>query len=309
VISMRTAEDIKKLQRGLSSITKGWVRSLSEEVAQLEAEIAGAASQVYNPVDRGEPGAFVGFHEWAPETVVFNLDTEQDGVSSNPVNYVVRDGQEYNIEIRITGPGVFVAHYFQVQIWQRFYVPAVRQGFWYPVCSFLQYHMTAALRPWTTKFSIYPKQPQVPVVPVVDSFDNSFREMNFFWNLREPRSGRQLADTLMSHFMLLPRIPPDVIGSTNSNQRLTLARDGGFFKFATPWLFERDSQLSFLFRPITPILQFDSSLAGNNAAVGLQYDDREQGRRDQSVVVQAEVHGFRFQTTQDAIKAGALIAR
>lgn len=305
---MRKPSDIGKLQRGLSSITSGWTRSLEEEVAQLEAEIAGLASAVYAPVAAGEPGAFIGTKTFAPEEHTFNLDTEQDNASSNAVNYVVRDGQEYTINIPMPGPGVFVAQYFQVSIWQRLWVPAASQAFWYPVSSIVPYQ--AVERPWTTKFSIFPKQPQTTAVPVANGFDNAFRGINYFWNLTDTRSGRRLCDDLVSHLALLPRLPPALALFEGPVARYgKTMRDGGLFEFDTPWLFERDSQLSFAFRPVTPILQFDSSLSGTDAAVGLPYDDRESGRRNQSVLVQAEIHGHRFQTTQDALKAGALVTR
>lgn len=306
---MRDADDIKKLQAGLSTVTKGWTRTLEEEKAQLEAEIAGLASIVYNPVGVGEPGAFMGTRLFEPESFSFTLDTDQDNTSDNAVNYVVRDGQQYNIEIPMSGPGVFVAEYFQVAVWQRFFVPDANQAFWYPVSTLIPYHATANRRPWTTLFSVYPQQPQTTSVNIANSFDQAYRQLNYFWNLLDPRSGRRLSDNLMSHLMLLPRLTPMITLDGFGSQAPATARDGGLFQFRTPWLFERDSQLTFVFRPITPILQFDSALAGTDAAVGLPYDDRENGRRDQSVLVQAEVHGHRFQTAQDAIKAGALVTR
>lgn len=309
---MRSPKTIRALQKGLSSTEIGWDKPLAEEIQQLEAEVAGLMAQLANPTKPNKPASYVGHRMFQPEPRSFALDTDQDGVSSNLVNYVVRDGQDYTIPVAFSGPGVFVAEYLQVQVRQRFFVPAAAQPFWYPVSTNINYHMVAGEQPWTTKFMVYPQQPfGAQANSAIGAFDSALREMNYFWNLTDSKSGRMLSNDLIPHLALLPRLPPMLLrpGGAFPTGIATSLRDGGFFRFRAPWLLERDAQAKFTFRPVTPVLQFDSSISGTAAAIGLPYDDREQGVRNQSVVVQVELHGARFETAQDALRAGAVTTR
>jgi hypothetical protein len=131
------------------------------------------------------------------------------------------------------------------------------------------------------------------------------RTINFLWNMVDTKSQRRLADAYISQMVLTPPSLPETQSNAQDHAFESLP-DGDFFKFCTPWVFERDGQANFTFRPITPVFQFDSSLAGTDAAVGLPYDDRVNGKRDARVRVQVELHGYRYETDQDLIRAGAL---
>jgi hypothetical protein len=269
----------------------GWVKPLSAYVEQLEAEIAGLEARLDNPISGGVPTAYMGQKIFSPESYAFNLDTEQDGVSSNPVNYVVRDGATYDISVRMPGPGVFVARSLHVGIFMRQFRPGfgVRQLYWTP--------NQLMFKSWTTKFSVFPKQ------PLLQGTTLSALGTSFFWSLLDSKSSRKLSDELISSEMLLVR--ESRLPGTSFRQYVA-PDNGGIFTLDVPWVFERDGQANFQFRPVTPIVQFDSSLSGTSPAVGLTYDDRENGVRNQSVTVQVELHGYRFLTDQDAMRAGAL---
>jgi hypothetical protein len=107
----------------------------------------------------------------------------------------------------------------------------------------------------------------------------------------------------MSHMMLLPNTVQ------GNDEGFGEVADGDLYDLKAPWLFERDGQLTFTMDPITDLYQFDSSINGTAAPMNLPFDDRENGKRDQSVLVQVEMHGFRFETMQDAVHAGALTQR
>lgn len=313
---MRDPKSIQKIQQGMSTVGGGWTKPLGEELQQLEAEIAGVAAQISNPTKASKPACYVGHRLFEPQLdIPFNVDTEQNGASVNACNYVVRDGQEYRIPVVFSGPGVFIAKYLQVRIYQRFFVPAAAKAFWFPIATHIDYAATGNSanggNKWTTKFMVYPKQPE-SFPSVASPAFGALRKMNFFWNVQDTRSGRQFSDELVSSLALLPRLPPNthISDFDDNGSDYSQTRDGGFLKFRGPgWLFERDAQAAFIFRPITPVLQFDSSIAGTNGSIGLPYDDREQGVRRQSVVVQVEFHGKRYETSQDALRAGAVVTR
>jgi hypothetical protein len=65
---------------------------------------------------------------------------------------------------------------------------------------------------------------------------------------------------------------------------------------------ERDSQLSFQFRPITDIVQRAVSAANQPYT-----SDQENGKRNNEVRVGVELIGTRYFTNQDALNQGAII--
>lgn len=232
-----------------------------------------------------------------PETNrAFLLDTSQNG-TTNLVNYVMRDGNTYEIPFQFTGEGVFVAKYLKVSIKQRLYIPAYGQAVQMP-CGYNGRMPGNVAGAWTTKFSIFPRQPGGP------SFAHVPPQANFYWTMRD-NTGWQLSDNLMSHVMLQPNTLSLIVPTVEA-ERWSPVLDGGLYQFDTPWAFERDGQCVFPFRPTTPILQFDSSIAGDAAAVGMTFDDRESLKRNQAVTVTVALHGQRYLTDQDAMRAGAL---
>lgn len=286
------------LAPGTGSIWGGWNKPIEQLASQLEADIAGLKARVEHPVRPGVPAAYRTHKVFQPEVnAPFLMDTDQDGVSSNLVNYVMRDGNTYDIPLIMPGPGVFVARQIKATIYQRLFVPAYSEP--------LQLHYTTNVLSFRTpaagtKFSLYPVQPQYLGL---HGASGMFNAVNFFWNMIDTRSGRRLASDLMSHQFLLPRSTRRFVPAPSDTFELP---DGGYFDLHVPWVFERDGQVNFLFRPITPVIQFDSSIAGTDPAIALPYDDREQGVRNQAVTVSLELLGYRFETDQDMMKSGIL---
>ena len=286
---------------GAGSLWGGWTKPLEQQVEQLEAEIAGLEARVKTPTRPGVPAVYRAAREFVPEFGnAFLFDTEQDGVSSNLVNYVMRDANTYNIPVIFPGPGVFTAKQIKVSIYQRLFKPQFSEPtqLHYTTSLIGLFSSVGPIFPFTPKFSLYPKQ------PISAPFSPRFNAINFVWNLLDSRSQRYLSSDLMSHEFLLPRSPgPFNAVAPGSTQQLP---DGGYFQLHAPWVFERDSQVQFQFRPITPVLQFDSSISGLNPAVGLLYDDRENGVRNQTVTVGIELLGYRYVADQDMAEAGTL---
>lgn len=320
------------LKTSQASWWTGWTKPLQDLIHTLDADVAGLKARLRNPIHKGRPAAYVGFRDFIPERSVVQVDTAQTGEGTNPCNYVVRDGQEYDIPIIMPGPGVFVAEEITVAIFQQQYAPvaaSIQDGVLTDVnLAAMQAEMRANAFPFpssaetpyfTTKFSIYPQQVNGAYLGAafdIDKFSmppQSQRTINFLWNMVDTKSQRRLADAYISQMVFTPPSAPvtqeasfSVFPVTTKNQAHESVPDGDLFRFCTPWVFERDGQVNFIFRPITPVLQFDSSIPGTDPVVGLNYDDRINGIRDQRVRVQVEIHGYRFETDQDLIRAGAL---
>jgi hypothetical protein len=310
------------LKKNQASWWTGWNKPLRDLIHTLEADIAGLQARLRNPIHKGKPASYVGFRDFIPEQAVVQVDTLQTGVGTNPCNYVVRDGQDYDIPVILPGPGVFVAEELTVAIFQQNYAPQSASFSAGTVTYTNLVAMQAEMAPnafvfpsadtpyFSTKFSIYPRQSNLTYLGSYASLlpPQGTRTLNYFWNLIDTKSQRRLADAYISQMALTPPSLPvgQVNTSSGVNKVYESVPDGDLFRFCTPWVFERDGQLNFTFRPITPVFQFDSALSGTNAAIGLPYDDRVNGIRDQRVRVQVEIHGYRFETDQDAIRAGVL---
>lgn len=293
---------------GKGSVWGGWTKPLVDSVRQLQADFFGLRARVQFPVSAGKPSCYVGEKVFEPETAAFDLAvTSKNATATKSVNYIVRDGQSYTIPVKMPGPGVFVATHMAVSIKQRFYNPNIG-AMWCgvgPMLNQVYYSFASAAdvptgytsikTPYNQNFSLFP----------IWSFSTGSanpapgylqpRAQCYLWNVLNSKSGRRLADDYMSHTLLLPRQNP------NTN---LYVRDGGFFEFPSSWLFERDGEATFEYYPITPILQYASSVDGTD--LDLDFDDRENGVRKQSVRVRVEIHGYRFETDQDAMREGAL---
>ena len=290
----------------------GWQEPLPDLVRRLRARIEGVRQRLEFPTTEVSlwPSAVAGHRIFTPEAGVETVNTQQTEVGGDyPVNVVVRSGKTYTIRIIHPGPGVFVGRWLKVSLWMRLHNPNLKGDTesWLPICSNTGVGSNAAASgptPYTTNFSIFPVQPALPYYPLTSLRPPA---LNYFWNLQDPRNGRLYADKLASHMMLLPNTYQwgGVRGVGPSALVNTLA-DGDVYDLKAPWVFERDGQATFLFRPTTDFYQFASSIAGNAAPMNLPFDDRQGGIRDQSVKVQVEMHGYRFETMQDAVHAGAL---
>ena len=315
------------LKKNQASWWTGWTKPLHDVIHTLEADIAGLHARLRNPVQKGRPASYVGIRDFLPESSIVQVDTEQTGLGTNPCNYVVRDGQDYDIPIIMPGPGVFIAQELVVSIFQQQYAPisasVTTEGRETVLTNVNLTAMNAEMRAnafvfpssetpyFTTKFSIYPQQTNLAYLGYTGARKfvmppQAQRTINFLWNMVDTKSQRRLADAYISQMVLTPPSLPETHTGAFDNYAFESLPDGDFFKFCTPWVFERDGQANFTFRPITPVFQFDSSLSGTDEAIGLPYDDRVNGKRDARVRVQVELHGYRYETDQDLIRAGAL---
>lgn len=209
-------------------------------------------------------------------------------------NYIIRDANTYQIPIRNNATGAFCVKYISVYISQRIYNANIKKETFVRV-------PTNRLSGNTSSF----KYAMYNMYALTGGF-------NYFWNIEDAKSGRLLGDDLMSHLVMTPRTNPyqaayDSVNYLNTVLNNNQTFDGDFFELEVPWIIERDGQVNFHFRPITPLMQFDSSISDGrtttNSYVG---DTREAGIRRQDATVYIELHGHKIKSDQDLMKIGAL---
>jgi hypothetical protein len=277
--NIREHEFVKSLGIKQGSIETGWTRSLEENLVQLQAEIEGLQERLAIGVSAGVPAAYAAQRVFTPESGTVEVDT--GGGVPVAMNYIVRDGITYDIPIVLPGPGAFVAKYLVLAIYLKYFDEELGKYVETNVSGNQPYFLNSNFRAlYTTKFSNRSAAFSNPPLGLPDA--QTYPALNYFWNLLDSKSGVKLADELMSQHVLLQRSRP---------HRPSLYEeyaDGGYFEFDVPFVFERDGQANFLFRPITPFLQTADT------------------QNPQSVTVQVELHGFRYATDQDAMQMGAL---
>jgi hypothetical protein len=291
----RSADPIRRALPGAGQPI-GWLPTLKEQVSRLREQIEGIELRLDRRLTKGEPAATVGERVFLPQPTSFTFDYLQDGVSSVDAQYVVQDGITYEIPIVFPPPGVFRARYFKVNIYQRVFT------------STGPFQMPVAYGNYFSAFEANQLNVQTRKYLFPDNDGGAFglnkqyvsRRMSFLWNLIDTKSGVQFADEMLPDLMLLPQSPTQ--GPTGAADA---GATGGRFEFTTPWLFERDAQLTFLFRPITPAIQPTVS----SGYFPFNYDDREQNNtvRNMAITVRAEIHGTRYVDSQDALRLGARI--
>lgn len=277
---------------GRGSIAQGFQPSIQAVADQLAVEAHSLKARLDVGDIEGEPASYQGVRVFEPEITKFPIDSRQDWTQpTQNVNYVVRDGNVYDIPIIVPGPGVFIATGITVAITQRhFDGPANiinEQNYSSNWTSF-----NNGIN-WTTKFALWPFQPggdalggERAKAPMI----------NFFWNLLDARTGDLYSDQMLNHLLLKPRQMAEI----GFLPYKSFFSDGGLLKFDTPWVFPYGSQVIFKFQPITPVVQLDSTIG--SPANGLNYDDRQntdpadptKGVRDQSVTVKVVLHGYRM---------------
>jgi len=301
---------------GRGSYGGGWTQPLEDVWTQLMAEIAGLQARLQGRGMEGEPSAYQGRRVFEPETATYTVTQPRNTGSTWTVNYVVRDGQTYDIPIIFPGPGVFIARRLDVSIYQRFRNttrPAADELIARSLSTMLAamgrragtpgaeaYVLDGLLRQF--RYSL----PWQWWKPLVEGSEDYVPALNYFWNFSDSKSQRFLSSDLMSHLALLPMSCPSTNGLLAETSLLLSPSDGGSFEFQAPWVIERDGQATFHFRPITAVYQIDSSIAPSNVQTGYTFEDREGGLRKQYVTVQVELFGERYETLQDAMKQGAL---
>jgi hypothetical protein len=230
--------------------------------------------------------AHTGEMKFRPESQSFALDTLNDG-STYLVNYVVRSGTTYTIPLRISGDAAFMAYGVRLIAWQRFVNTAINAEAQMIVVP----NVIPPSVPWTTKFSCYPtvntaveveKQPLTPC-------------LNYRWNIQDPITGSLYSDNLIPGAAMMQRraYTPSTFSFGQSDIPITISlTDGATHTFPCAFPFLAGQMVNFYFRPVTDIVQYDSSVDLSNLGLNLlPYDDRQNGRRDQTVTVQVELYG------------------
>ena len=275
----------------------GFLRPIKDQIERLNKEIEGLSLRLSRgaPND-AEPAAVVGKKIFSPEAHTFSFDYLQDGVSSVKSQYVLRDAVTYEIPVVFPPPGVFVARAMTVKLTQRVFHPDV---------GVMQIPMSPNFFTGQEKyFAINPTpEGQTKKYQWPSGNYQTGKHLSFFWNLIDTKSGARFSDELMPDMLLLPQLEGDPAASLQSG--LPFAASQGFLQFPVPWLFERDAQLTFQFRPITPVLQ----PTADSGFSPYSFDDLEQNGqvRDSSVTVSLEIHGTRYLSLQDATRQGALV--
>jgi hypothetical protein len=297
----RSADPIRRALPGAGQPI-GWLPTLKAQVETLRKQVEGIELRLDRRLTKGEPAAAVGERVFLPQPTSFAFDYLQDGISSVDAQYVVQDGITYEIPIVFPPPGVFRARYFKVNIYQRVFTQA--GPFQLPVAygNYFTDPLTPARFGVQTRKYLFPDN-AAGFFSLWQQYTS--RRMSFLWNIVDTKSGVQFADEMLPDLMLLPQSATEGPVSVNTGATGNIGATGGRFEFTTPWLFERDAQLTFLFRPITPAIQPTAT----SGYFPFNYDDREQNNtvRNMAITVRAEVHGTRYVDAQDALRLGARI--
>lgn len=266
---------------------------------ELHARVLGDADSLRLRVEEHdvlrEPACAAGEKVFVPDTTTsFLLDRLQDAGAAINCQYVVRDNITYEIPVIFPPPGVFEARFLRVNITQRLFSPTAGVGqIFVPMNPALSYENTGfgfadAGGVQTVKWSVAPN-----------------RFVQFFWNIIEGKSGRQLSDEMIPDAVLLPALAAATSLRFGADTSSSLVADSGDvgLELDAPWLFERDADIRFLWRPITPIIQ----PAANSGFSPYSFDDREVNNsiRNSSVSVAVELHGGRIYDDSDAQRQGA----
>jgi len=322
-----------EINRKSSSQSTGWYRSVKDKISQLNNDITGLRDRLKSIKSntnsqyqefKGVPACYKRDFVFEPEDQTYPSDSGNPGVgfpaflysdlygtapNPTPFNYIVRDGVTHDIAVPIQSEGVFLAKFLKVTIFRRVFVPDFTdpadpndrtrggQDGGHPIqVKLVQSNVGPfSLAPGGLRFT-----PNLPWTTFGDGTAGG-EAYNYFWNIVDKSSGRKYADDLLSSEFLLNQTMPAT--RFNTPDRYGVRHDGGFFEFDQPWMFERDSELQFQFRPVMPIIQVDPS----SPFLPYGFDDREDGgnKRNGNITVRIEIHGAKFLTYQDSLKFGA----
>ena len=303
-----------RVVRGSSGQGVGWLQALAERMRNLRAQVAGIHARLNTPLRDGVPGAVAGERTFFADTnktiTIQNFPTNPDATppaafTTLKVNPIILAGETYRIPIMFPPPGVFEAHNLVVGIEAGFtmFANVARMG----LTPLNDYRQVFAI-PAGTQYvggGFVDESPANSVIQytwqqqVLGDFCKVMPFLPFFWNIVDEKSGRQYAQDWMPHGALL-----NTRGNSIGRTTPVANPDSELFEFDTPWIFERDGQVSFLFRPIMDLYQIDATDAT------LPYgttNDLSGGRRVEQATVRVEFHGNRYYTGQDVLKDGAFL--
>lgn len=282
-----------RLVRGSSGQGVGWLQTLADRFRNLRAQVAGIEDRLNSNLANGFPSCISAERTFVADTTTTLTIADYQGTGPLTVNPIFLSGQTYRIPVIFTPPGILHANYLNVGIETGFTTFNNVNRFGITPLDDYRRDMGGLFVSELPGDTIrYTQQQQVlgdfaPVMPFIP----------YFWNIVDEKSGRQYGQDLLPNGALL---------NTRSNESVDagVLPDSELFEFDYPWQFERDGQVSFLFRPIMDLYQIASSDAqlpyGNT-------DDRSGGRRVLQATVRVEFHGSRYYTTQDVLKYGAFV--
>jgi hypothetical protein len=289
-----------RVVRGSSGQGVGWLQSLAERARGLRAQLDGIQRRLTSPMIDGVPAAVSGEVTFKANTqeqiaVYYPVQPQvidpEDAFVSLTCNPIVKAGQTYRIPVMFPPPGVLSVQNLVVTLEAGMtQFGGVNRPRIYALNDYLQTTQYGS-------FSEYDK-PSAPFTwqqQILGTAWQTLPFLPFFWNIIDEKSGRQYAQDWMPHGALL--------NTRGNNVAVRVAPDSEVFDFDTPWLFERDAQISFLFRPIMDLYQVDAS----SDVLPYIVDDRNQGKRNQQLTVRVEMHGIRHYDRQDVLKEGAYV--
>jgi len=296
-----------RVVRGSSGQGVGWLQPLSDRARGLRAQLEGIYRRLSSPMIDGVPAAVSGEGIFKANTqqqiTIENFSTEQQlSTFVGPVvcNPIVLAGQTYKIRVDFPPPGVLAVQNLVVTLEAGMTEFAgINRPRIYALNDYLQDTVLGGFAINGASQYLFTQQQQV-----LGTFASPLPYLPFFWNIIDEKSGRQYAQDWMPHGALL--------NTRGNSTYIRVAPDGEFFDFDTPWLFERDAQVSFLFRPIMDLYQVDAAATFAPPLLPLpilpyNFDDRNQGKRNQQLTVRVEMHGVRYYDRQDVLKEGAYV--
>ncbi len=308
-----------RLVRGSSGQGVGWLQSLADRFRNLRAQVQGVQDRLTTPLRDGVPDCISGELVFEADTkrviTIQNFPLHPDTVPPNAaadyitlkVNPIMLAGETYRIPITFTPPGVLEAHNLVVGIEAGYtmFANLNRPGIT-PLNDYREMNGTGK-----TGSGFTTRDPSDGVIQytsqqqVLGDFADVMPFIPYFWNIIDEKSGRQYGSDL---------IPCGALLNTRGNSFPGAHPDSDLFEFDVPWLFERDGQIMFLFRPIMDLYQIDTTdsqlpygTIAPNGSTQTGTDDRSGGRRFERATVRVEFHGNRYYTTQDVVRDGAYV--
>lgn len=304
-----------RVVRGPSGQGVGWLQSLADRFRNLRAQVQGINERLTSPLGDGFPSAVTGELVFQADTnttiTIANYPTEPDEVPpiafiALNVNPIIRAGQTYRVPITFSPPGVFMAHNLVVGIEAGFtmFNNQMRPGIT-PLNDYREVKWTEGISPQGGAFVPPPDIGAMQYTyqqQVLGDFADVVPYLPYFWNIVDEKSGRQYAQDWM---------PCGALMNTRANVPFNIGTkgcqpipDSELFEFDTPWIFERDAQVAFLFRPLMDLYQIDAAdaQAPYGGIKGLSG-----GRRVEQATVRVEFHGNRYYERQDIFKDGAYV--